>query len=242
MRYPLGAVLCCLLLGASMPLFAGKAHPKGPEGRPFTEHSMTFRGDGKNCVLTLSYPKPDDIGDRVHGSYQVDGFDSPFALFYNYRGHFWQGEFGSLAIGLYIIPRPAKSPPWKDIDSLLKGIQMKRTSDNKETSGNSPEARQEWMEPFLSQINGIPCVQQYVYRGFDPKGEWLYIFPIDENHALEISFHFIRNRIPGQPDKSDWRPRAEELAKRILATVKVHGEKTAPPKKAPERPGVVREG
>ncbi|MEJ2368030.1 MAG: hypothetical protein P8Z49_06715 [Acidobacteriota bacterium] len=202
----------------------GEAHPRGPEGRRFHKYTLVFRGNGQNCILTLSSPKPDDMADRVHGSYRVnDGWDSPFGLFYDYRGHFWQGDFGSFDVVVCIVPRPSASPPWKDMESLLKGIRLKSAEDNKVASGQRTR-------PTLTTLNGVSCVHQYVKRGADPKADWLYIFPIDENHAIELSCKFVRNKIPGQPDKSDWRPRAEELARKILATVKVHWVKTSPEK------------
>lgn len=214
-----------------MPLFGGQAHPKGPEGRPFAERTITIHGRTQDCVLTLSYPQPDDIADRVQNGYYVkDKWDSPFGLEYNYRGHFWQGDFGTLDFSLIIECRVQDSPPWKDMESLLKGIPLQHAAHNQKQKNYPPKDRQEWMEPSLSQLNGIPCVQQYVYRGFDPKGEWLYYFPIDEDHVLVLSFWFVPNRIPGQSAESDWRPRAEALANQILATVRVRWKPSMPEK------------
>ena len=212
-----------VLLGATMPLFAGSVHPKGPEDRPFTQRTLTFHGKTRDCMLTISYPKPDDLGDRVgNGYYVTEKWDSPFGLHYEYRGRFSR-LFATLSFSLIIDPRRPESPPWKDMESLLRGVQIERIARNEKTKNNPLEMRQQWQEPSKSELNGIPCIKQYVYRGDDPQGECLYYFLIDEDHALLISIYFVNNNTPGTPE-SDWRPRAEAFAGRILETVRIRWE------------------
>ncbi len=209
-----------------MPMFAGQAHPSGPEKRPFAERTITVQGNTKDCVLTLGYPKPDDIVDWApKGSYSaMDPWRIPLTLVYEYRGHFWQGVFGGVLFTVKINARKEASKPWTDLESLLEGVRIQRIAHNQATKNNHPENRQEWMEPVQAQLNGIPCVQQYIYWGNDPKGYWLYYFPFEEDHALELEVRMVDNSNRPGLTQSDWRPRAEEFAKRLLSTVKVRVE------------------
>lgn len=209
-----------------MPVLAGQAHPRGPENRPFAERTVIIYGDTRDCVLSLGYPQPDgDIVDWTsNGHYDAVRAKPglPMLMFdYEYRGHFWQGDFGDVSVTIETIARKPDYPPWKDLESLLQGIRLQNVICNEVAKHDRSDVREERLEPFVSELNGIPCVRQYVSWGYDPQGKWLYYFPIDEDHALILFVEFVDNKIPGQPP-SDWRPRAEAFANRLLATVQVH--------------------
>lgn len=212
-----------------MPMLAGQAHPNGPEKRPVAERTIRIQGKTQDCVLTLAYPKPDDIVDWApKGSYNAtDPYPIPLTLVYEYRGHFWQGVFGGVTVEIKINSRKPDSPPWKDLESLLEGIRIQRVAHNHATKNNPPESRQEWMEPTLTQLNGFPCVQQYVFKGKNPKGEWHYYFPLGEDHAVELMIWLVDNSDRPGLTQSDWRPRAEAFANRLLSTVRVRMEPKA---------------
>lgn len=207
-----------------MPLFAGQAHPSSSENSPFNERTIRIHGEEKDLVLTFAYPKPDDIVDwTTNGHYDASNtFGVPLTLVFEYRGHFWQGVFGNVIFDVKINTRRPDSMPWKDMDSLLLGVHSQQISHNKKTEGDHSESRQEWLDPFLSELNGAPCIQQYVKWGDDVKKEKVTYFSFDENHAIEIHVRLVDNSNRPGLTQSDWRPRAEAFASKLLSTVKVH--------------------
>lgn len=213
-----------------MPIFAGQAHPNGPENRPFAERTIAIQGKTRICTLTFGHPKPDDIVDWTsNGHYDATRAHATMLdLTYEYRGHFWQGVFGSVVLSMRTNVRKPDSPPWNDLQSILEGVRIQRLAHNRATKNNHPDGRQEWLEPILSKLNGIPCIKQYVYWGNDPKGEWLYYFPIDEDHVLELSIWLVDNGNRPGLTQSDWRPRAEAFANHLLSTVRVSVEAITP--------------
>jgi len=206
-----------------MPLFAAPAHPSGPEDRTFTERTIWIQGEVKDIFLTISYPKPDDIVDWTkQGSYDAsDSFPFPLTLSFEYKGHFWQGVFGTVGFQVKIKKGKADLMPWKDMDALLQGVRTHQIARNQVTKNDTSKSRQVWMEPVLSQLNGIPCIQQYVQVGSNPMGETHYYFPFEEDHALEVVILMVDNSDRPGLTNSDWRPRAEAFANRLLSTVKV---------------------
>jgi hypothetical protein len=222
---------CIALLGTAMPLFASPAHPNGPEERTFTERTIRILGKKEDIVLTFAYPQPDDVVDWTQGgSYNASTpFPFPLALRFEYKGYFWQGVFGTVGFDVKINRRKPDSynkgqqetMPWRDIDALLQGIRAQAIAHNQATKNERLENRQEWMEPYLSQLNGIPCIQQYVQLGNHPKERTHYYFPFEEDHALEVIIRLVDNSDRPGLTNSDWRPRAEAFANRLLSTVKV---------------------
>lgn len=221
---------CLIFFGATMPIFAGQAHPSGPENRPFSERTIAIQGMTRNCTLTFGHPKPDDIVDWTsNGRYEAfRPHATMLDLIYEYRGHFWQGVFGSVVLSMRTQVRKPDSPPWTDLQSLLEGVRIQRIAHNQATKANHPDGRQEWLEPVISKLNDIPCIQQYVFRGNNPKGEWLYYFPIDENYVFELSLWFVDNSNRPGLTKSDWHPRAEVFANQLLSTVRIRVDAVPP--------------
>lgn len=206
-----------------MPILAGQAHPSGPESRPFSERTIVIQDGATNFIMKFGYPKPDNIVDwTTQDRYKAsDSYSVPLVLHYDYRGHFWQGILGGVTFEVIIKTRKNNMKSWSDINSLLYEITNEREKNNIITKGNRAEDRQEWMEPVKSDLNGVPCIRQYVFWGNDPKGEWHYYFPFDENHAIELKIALVDNSDrPGAP-RSDWRSRAEAFANRLLSTVYV---------------------
>ena len=208
-----------------MPAFAGLAHPSGPEDRPFTERTIRILGTKEDAFVTLAYPKPEDIVDRSsNGSYSVSSpFSSALYLWYEYRGYFWQGKYGTVIVDVQLIKRTPNAEPIKDLNALLQAVRIRSNLRNGMTKG-PPESRQVWGEPFVSQLNGIPCVQQYMDWGTYLKVDRSYFIPMEEDQALEIQISVVDNSdIPGKPP-SDWLPRAEAFVSQLLSTVKVRVE------------------
>ena len=217
-------VMWCLAIyfGVVMPLFAAQAHPSGPEGRAFSDRTILIQGKEQELVVTFAYPKPDEIVDWApNGRYVASNYSAVLSLTFDYKGHFWQGIFGQIGFDMIVKPRPPDAVPWKDLNSLMMALRAHWIARNEATKTERSETRQLWMEPFLSQLNGIPCVQEHVTAGNDPKGELHYYFLIDEDHALDIVVKMVDNSTrPGLPE-SDWRPRAEAFANKLLATVHI---------------------
>jgi hypothetical protein len=207
-----------------MPILAGEAHPSGPEDRPFADRTLQVRGVAHDIFLSLSFPKPDDGVDRAsNGFFSAASDPSPVPLMINfdYRGYFWQGVFGAVGFDVRIKRREPDAMPWKDLESLQQGIRIQSIALNQARKNDNSESRQQWAEPFLSQLNGVPCVLQFVSAGNDPKHEWRYYFQFEDDYALEIRVTMVDNSTRPGLVQSDWRPRAEAFANKLLSTVKV---------------------
>lgn len=218
-------MVSCLMLyfGVAIPLLAAPSHPSGPEGRTFNDRTIRIQGKEQELVVTFAYPKPDEIIDWAsNGRYVASNYSAVLSLRYDYKGYFWQGVFGRVGFDMIVVkPRPPDAVPWKDLNSLMMALRAHWIARNEATKNERSETRQLWMEPSLSQLNGTPCVQEHVTDGNDPNGELHYYFLIDEDHALDIVVKMVDNSTrPGLP-KSDWRPRAEVFAAKLLATVRV---------------------
>jgi hypothetical protein len=211
------------LLGVSMPLFAGEAHPNGPEDRPFAERTIQTQGKARNIFLTLAFPKPDHIVDWApNGFYSAaDPFPYPLTLTFDYTGYFWQGVFGRVGFDVKINKRKPDLMPWTDLESLLQDIRIQMLDHNLVTKNDTSENHRKWEEPSLSQLNGIPCVQQYVSKGNHSNAERHYYFLFEDDYALEVIIEMVDNSTRPGLTQSDWRPRAEAFGTKLLSTVKV---------------------
>jgi hypothetical protein len=107
---------------------------------------------------------------------------------------------------------------------LLQGIRIYANNRNEVTKNGPFETRQLWRDPFLSQLNGIPCVQQYVSNGKNLNAEWHYYFLFEDDYALEVIIQMVDNSTRPGLTQSDWRPRAEAFGTKLLSTVKVRVE------------------
>lgn len=217
-------ILCGILYwGTIMPVFAGLVHPSGPEERPFTERNIRILGTKQDALVTLAYPKPEEFVDHTSGGkYSVSSSPSSVLyLWYEYRGYFWQGKYGTVILDIKFINRKVDAEPIKELNALLQAVRTRSNMRNERTKGDLGDTRQVWSEPFVSQLNGVPCVQQYVDWGKNMKGDGLYYIPFEDNQALEIQISISDNSdTPGKPP-SDWRTRAEAFANRLLSSVKV---------------------
>jgi hypothetical protein len=231
---------CWIFVGATISMLAGQAHPNGPEKRPFAERTIRVQGKTQDCTLTLAYPKPDDMVDWTTGDiYDVaKPHATTLLIHFDYKGFFWQGVFGGVTLEIKIDARKSDSPPWRDLASLLERVRIKTKERNERAKKSNdldvklhPNSRhdQEWMEPALSQLNGIPCVQQFV-RGNKAKvakDECYYYFPFDEDHALVLGVVLVDNSDRPGLTQSNWYPRAEGFANQLLSRVRVHVESRA---------------
>ncbi|MFM7697454.1 MAG: hypothetical protein ACKO5X_02325, partial [Limnohabitans sp.] len=117
--------------------------------------------------------------------------------------------------------RNPESPPWVDVEQLRKWIHNRGKERNQKNKGAPADVLRQYMNPFVTQLNGISCIEEDVHWGYDKTAERNYYFPFDENHAIRIGLRMVNNsNRPGMPD-SDWRERAEAFGQRLLSTVKV---------------------
>jgi len=206
-----------------MPIFAAPSHPDGPDDRAFKERTIRFHGKDRSAFLVFSSPEPDITVDWVsEGEIAIPGtHPALLMLTFNYTGYFWQGVFGKVGFDVNIHSRKDSLPPWIDMNALLESIRTHQISRNEITKNDSPKNRQELLTPVLSDLNGTPCIRQYVKNGVNPAGEVRYFFLFDQDHVIEIVSSLVDNsERPGLP-QSDWRPRAETFSARLLATVKL---------------------
>jgi hypothetical protein len=214
--------LLVVLWGVAMPVFANPVHPADSEGKPFKERSIVFYGAGRQAVLILAYPDPDEIVDRidsagvdVYGKYQT-----PLGMNFNYPVHFWQGIFGRVGFDINIKGNKSGSPSWDGLPDLLQTLRSHQITRNELTKRESSESRQEWLMPEISELNGYPCVKQSVRVGNNPDGELHYYFLFDRDRAIEIKLSLVDNSTRPGLAVSDWRPRAEEFMTKLLSSVK----------------------
>jgi len=206
-----------------MPLLASGAHPRGPQDLDFSERVLIINGKDKGISLTLAFPKPDEIVDWTVGG-EVDAnetFSRALTLRFRYKGYFWQGVFGTVGLDVNIKSRKGELEPWKNFNNLLDSVSLNQRVRNQATFNENSKSRREWKDPFLSQLNGTKCVQQYVQVGYQAKDEIHYYFLLDDDHALEIVFLLVDNSDRPGLGPSDWRPRAEEFLNRLLSEIKV---------------------
>lgn len=216
----LGALLC---VGALLPAFAGPAHPSGPEDKPFTERTIRLQGRENYALITLAYPTPDVFVDWVvNGNYYASNPHGwPLSVDFEYQGYFWQGVFGSVTFDVIIEARNPESPPWVDVETLREWIRNRGDARNQKNKGAPADVLTQYLNPFVAQLNGIPCIAEDVHWGYDKTAERNYYFPFDENHAIRIGLRMVDNsNRPGMPE-SDWRERAQVFGARLLSTVRV---------------------
>ena len=75
-----------IFIGATLPLFAGLAHPSGPDRLPFRQRVIRLEGHSQTGLLTLSYPKADDETDwTLQGTFFTSSpRPLPLSLYYEY--------------------------------------------------------------------------------------------------------------------------------------------------------------
>lgn len=210
-----------------MPLLAGPAHPKGPEGRSLVERTLRIHGVTKDCVLTLAYPKSDEpslarVAGQDYWAFMPDARnDLPLLILnYDFQGHFWQGVFGSTSFEVGIAQRNREAAPWSNLESLQEHLDKQGLGYNLRQMKNPPTTRGERQKTETVELNGTRWVIQREISGGDPD-LFYYYFPFEEDYALKIRiWHVDNSHRPGLPH-SDWRPRSETFAKQLLATVKV---------------------
>lgn len=220
-----GKWLFCLLLcvGALTPVFAGPAHPSGFEDKPFNERTIRLQGREKYALITLAYPTTDVVVDNVvNGIYHTSNpHGHPLSLDFEFQGYFWQGVFGTVSFDVSIETRKPESTPWTDMESLREWIRNRGNERNQKNKDAPDRVRTQLMNPFVTQLNGISCIQENVHRGYDTKAERNYYFPFDEDHAIRIRLRMVDNSDRPGLAESDWRERAEVLGERLLSTVRV---------------------
>lgn len=213
-----------LIVGATTSACAGVEHPSGPEELSMVHRTIQFEGKARNVLLSLDYPAPDEVVDWApDNSFSVaNPRKTALSLTFKYKGHFWQSHFGSVVFIASIFKRQEGLEPWKDMDALLKGALSRHMQYGDETTDlNVPPGTQTWMRPFISQLNGTSCIEQYVAYGNLGNAERLFYIPADEDHALQLKIWLVDNSDrPGLPP-SDWLPRAQAFAGKLVSRVKI---------------------
>jgi hypothetical protein len=211
-----------LIFGVTMSMIAGQVHPNGPEKRLFADRVIRVLGEHQDCVISLAYPKPDEIVDwTTNGIYDVrKPHATTLLLHFNYKGHFWQGVFGGVTFEIKTTNKIKNIAPISRIENVLEAV---RTTTKERNERAQKKSGSEWMEPIITHINGTPCIQQNVRgnKARDPRDESYYYFPIDENNVLVLGMILVDNSDrPGLP-QSDWHSRAEAFANQLLSKVQV---------------------
>jgi len=205
---------------------ADPVHPKGPEGRPFKERTIEFQGGGHRAVLTLAYPDPDEIVDWVSdGNFDVYGqYRPPLGLNFNFTGHFWQGIFGRVGLDVDLLRNKPGEPDWNSLSDLLVALREKQAHANYLSKGDTSVSRETRLDPVMTELNGIPCIQENIGIGNYPNEKLRYYFLFNKDRAVELVFSLIDNSDRPDLPESDWRQRAEALRSKLLVTVRFHTE------------------
>ncbi|WP_395010974.1 hypothetical protein [Undibacterium sp.] len=225
MRSYLQLCFSIISLVITMPLFASQAHPNGPKEEGFVERTIRIQGAKNHIDVTLAYPQFGDFVDHVkYGKHSVTEKNPTFLLLdFPYTGYFWQGVFGRVGLDLDVYKRKSREDPWTNWESLFQTILLVQREQNvkaQENTSNS-EFRELWNEPFMSELNGVTCIQQNVTVWTRENEKRFFYFLLDEDNAVKIELQLVDNSDRPGLTKSDWRPRAESFANRLLSTVKV---------------------
>lgn len=210
------------LLALTMTNTLGLTRSAGPEDRKSVERRIVFDRESKHVSLVIQHPETDETVDFVvDGHYTVPSPRTwPVSLRWDFRGYFWQGNFGSVRLDVKIKARDTTAGRWGTIDGLLIGLREESIARNLIASASPQQSRQEWLEPYISSLNGVPCIQQYMQLGVDKKAEWLYFFPFDDNFAIELRIVMVDNSKRPGVSASDWRIRADAFAERLLGSIR----------------------
>lgn len=235
-----------------MPLLSMDAHPNGPEKRPFSERTLVLRGQTHQAILSFAHPAPEDSVDWTdRGLFWVGHTRNPtppwiYWAGFDYKGWFWQGRFGSVGISVILDARQPHEAPWSSPEIFFHTVQMRTKDWNNENKlkleqtqrmvnvGELPkttklsDSDQERTAPKWVEVNGVRWAFQYENSGTDPKDFRWYTFPIDADTAVKIRLKLTDNSHRPGLTKSDWRPRAEAFAQRLLSTIKIRIEPNPP--------------
>jgi len=224
-------LLFVYILGVAMPSFAGVANPRGPEGRPVTERTFRIVGNTHDALVTLAYPTPTDIIDRVvDGKYTlVSDVQSALNLWFEYQGFFWQGTFGTVGLAVSRKRRQAAMPPWTNLNVLNAWLRDRTAERNIVVITEftklplDPNSRTEWTEPLVASLNGVPCIRQEIRRGNNRSNDsWVYSFLVDQDNLVEVDVRMTDNSDRPGLAKSNWYPRAVAVREKLLSAIKVN--------------------
>lgn len=257
------AVILPLIGGSCMS--AGEAHPNGPDTdkRPWVTRTFPVEGSYNNLLLTLTIPEPrpdgtfdgetlfDPMKGKPFKSWDPEINPSFFHVRYPFRGHFWQGIFGSVFIGIEVVKRAKKLEfdprfqakpdpmvtegarvwnelirhPWKQTGDICSFWEHWGDYQNQlQTKTNHPENRHISTQPQVVLINGIECLRIIESHGSAPRAQEMYYFLLESDCQVQLTIQLVDNSDRPGLAKSDWRPRAEALAARIIESLKVRVE------------------
>lgn len=116
--------------------------------------------------------------------------------------------------------------PWDSIDDVLHLWQESvRMGNQDQHASNAPEDRQLGDMPVVRTDFGVPCVQILRTRSEGgPKDDRQYYFLFEPDYQIELNIELVDGSDRPGLAKSDWRPRAEAIADKILQSVKVRVE------------------
>ncbi len=116
--------------------------------------------------------------------------------------------------------------PWDSKEDVLKLWQASvHMSNQDQRVSNAPEDRQLSDAPVIRTDFGTPCVQVLRTRSEGgPKDDRQYYFLFEPDYQIQLTIELVDNSDRPGLTKSDWRPRAEAIADKILQSVKVRVE------------------
>lgn len=260
-RFLLSAFMILSVLGGAI-MGAKEAHPKGPDTdrRPWVTRIFQIEGHTHAMHLSIEMPEPrpdgsfdgetmfDPMQGRIYTVWYSDINSLVFNVDYPFRGHFWQGIFGSVDIRVEVVkrerhlefdPRFEHKPipsiiegsrnwngliqrPWDSLEDVRRFWEEWNAYTNAEQiKSNRPEGRQISAPPVILNLNGTFCVQIIESKGRNIRDVRKQYFLLEPDSQVELSVELTDNSDRPGLTASDWRPRAEAIADKILQGVKV---------------------
>lgn len=192
-------------------------------------------------------------GDR-YNAWEPGGNPILYRVSYPFQGHFWQGDFGDVGFHIELVKREKQlefdpklmsrpvplvaqnartwnaliEKPWDSISVVQKFWSSWGSYTNEVQLAERPENRSASDPPLVLDSFGSPCVQVLEQRGEGrPKDIRRYYFLFEPDYQIELNIELVDGSDRPGLTKSDWRPRAEAIADKILQSVKVRVEPMA---------------
>lgn len=183
--------------------------------------------DLSGTILSFQYPTacisrdfpPSASIDRLDfGPPSLPPLERPVRVFkkhWDYRGFFWQGVFGTLGMSINVFRKPADfDGDITDLGTLQALLDSVLSADYEAHNRRAdPRFRVEMPDEFQLAGANSDWLSYAVGGPIETLG---YAHALDPEHYVKISFHFIDN---SRGMKTDWRARADTLAKEVMATV-----------------------
>ena len=225
------SIILSNLLFCGIACWAGASHPTGPDNRPMIQKKVKIY-DSRYCLLVqLTLPLPKSDG-RIGGEYLIDNtINDTYALSdsrnpiiymvsYSYKGYFWQGVFGDIAVEISTLHCNSAGCDWKQRDKILVYWKQQIEKYNVDNINNG-EADYRWLQPTLESANNIEFVHLVEQSSSGVKIKQYYCIPVNSNLQVMIKFDLIDNSTRPGLVKGDWREGAVKLLNYITNSMQL---------------------